>query len=324
MLLQLESATVQDSEKKNEKIGDNPLPGGVKKVFCETQTTGAEGTMTPLREKMIRELRLKNYAKSTEQSYLHAVSEYAKFHGKSPDTLSLEDAKRYLWYLREEKQISLSYFKQVVSGLRFLYTHVLEQKWISESLKYPRSQRALPVVASREEVGRLLQAVSNQKARCVLSVIYAAGLRLEEALCLKRSDIDSARMLIHVRNGKGGKPREVFLSDSLLEELRAYWRCYQPRGEYLFEGYRGKRLSGSHVQRQCQEACLRAGVKIVITPHVLRHSFATHLLEAGTDLRVIQQLLGHTNIKSTVIYTHVSSRSYQQLGDPLAKAREAA
>ena len=279
--------------------------------------------MTPLREKMIRELRLKNYAKSTEKSYLHTVSEYAKFHGKSPSALGLEDAKRYLWYLREEKEVSLSYFKQVVSGLRFFYTHVLGQKWVTESLRYPRSQRALPVVASRAEIGRFLQSVSNQKTRTALSILYAAGLRLEEALSLKCSDIDSARMLIHIRNGKGGKSREVFLSESLLVELREYWHCYCP-GTFLFEGYRGKKLSCSYIQKQCKEACRRARLKTAITPHVLRHSFATHLLESGTDIRVIQQLLGHTDIKSTLIYTHVSSRCYQKLDDPLAKAREAA
>jgi site-specific recombinase XerD len=272
---------------------------------------------------MIREIRLRNYAPSTEKSYLHAVSQLARFYSKSPDKLRLEEVKQYLWYLREEKQVSRSYFKQTIGGLRFFYTQVLGQEWIAESLRYPRSAPSLPVVASREEVGRLLDAVRNPKVLTVLSVLYGSGLRLEEALSLKCRDIDSTRMILHVRHGKGGKAREVFLSQSLLKELREHWRRYRPK-EYLFEGYRGKRLGTSVVQRCCQEACKRARIKTAITPHVLRHSFATHLLESGTDIRIIQRLLGHSNIKSTLIYTHVTSRCFQQIADPLESAHRAA
>ena len=191
-----------------------------------------------------------------------------------------------------------------------------------DSLRYPRCSRNLPAVASREEIGRLLDVVSNRKIRTVLSVLYGAGLRLEEALALECKDIDSKRMVLHVRCGKGGQEREVFLSKSLLRELREHWQFYRPK-RYLFEGRSKAKLCASSVQRWCKEGCRRARIKTEITPHVLRHSFATHLLESGTDIRVIQQLLGHKDIKSTLIYTHVSSRCYNKLGDPLQEARRA-
>lgn len=277
--------------------------------------------MTPLRAKMLREIRLRNYSKATEKSYISVVSQFARYYQCSPDKLGLEEIKKYLYWLKEERRVSLSYFKQTVGGLRFFYEHVLGQEWIRESLRYPRGARTLPVVASREEVGRLLKAIPNAKVRTVLSVLYGSGLRLEEALKLERHDVDSTRMVLHIREGKGGQSREVFLSQSLLQELRKHWRQYRPK-RYLFEGRGGRRLSSSAVQKWCKEGSRRARLKIEITPHVLRHSFATHLLEAGTDIRVIQQLLGHRDIKSTLIYTHVSNRCYQQIGDPLQQARQ--
>jgi site-specific recombinase XerD len=273
--------------------------------------------MTPLRQKMTREIRLRNYSKTTEKTYVLVVARFAKHFGKSPEAISLEETKEYLYYLREEKKVSLSYFKQVIAALRFLYVKLLGQTWIKESLKYPRSQPSLPRVISKEEVAKLLEAVPDLRIKTVLSVLYAAGLRLDEAVSLKLGDIDSKRMLIHVRCGKGGRAREVILSKQLLKELRKYWRRYRPK-EYLFENSRGKKLRGELVQRWCKEGSRRAKLKTKVTPHLLRHSFATHLLEAGTDIRVIQALLGHRNLNSTLIYTHVSSRCYEGIKDPLA------
>lgn len=279
--------------------------------------------MTPLREKMIREIRLRNYSKATEKTYVLGVARFAKHFGRSPEQISLEEVKGYLYYLREEKHVSMSYFKQVLGGLRFLYVQVLNQPWFKESLKYPRHEVSLPKVVSKEEVLKLLEAIPEMKARTALSLIYAAGLRLQEALSLKVRDIDSKRMLISVRQGKGGKDRQVILSKQLLEELRTYWCRYRPR-EYLFEGKTGGKLNGQRLQKWCSEGCRRAKLKTRITPHTLRHSFATHLLESGTDIRVIQALLGHRNISSTLIYTHVNSRCYGMIQDPLAALYQSA
>jgi integrase/recombinase XerD len=272
--------------------------------------------MTPLRERFIRDLELRNYAKVTVSTYVYTVARFARHFGKSPEVLGIEEIKQYLHYLKEERKIAISYFKQVVGALRFLYEHTLKQGWIKESLKYPRSQRALPVVASREEVERLIKVISNTRARTVVTLLYGTGLRLNEALKLKVSDIDSDKMVIHVRFGKGGKSRQVFLSNKLLNILREYYRTYRP-GEYLFEHRRGKPVHETLIQGWCKEGCRRAHIKTPITPHVLRHSFATHLLESGTDLRVIQALLGHSNINSTLIYTHVSRRCFEGIQDPL-------
>lgn len=279
--------------------------------------------MTPLREKMIREIRIRNYSKETEKAYILVIRKFAKYFSKSPENISLEEVKDYLYYLREERKVSISSFKVVIGALRFLYVNILGQLWFKESLKYPRDQRTLPRVASKEEVGKLLAAVSDFKIKTILSVLYAAGLRLQEGLSLKISDIDSKRMIINVKQGKGRKDRQVLLSKQLLEELRTYWCRYRPK-LYLFENNNGKMLQGDKIQQWCKEGCLRAKLKTKITPHVLRHSFATHLLEAGTDIRVIQTLLGHSSLESTLIYTHVSSRCYGGIKDPLIELYQVA
>lgn len=270
--------------------------------------------MTPLREKFIRDIRLKNYRKTTERTYVAAVARYALHFGKSPEQLGIEDARQYLGLIRARR--SLSSYKQVLGALRFLYTVTLDKPWITEKLSYPREARKIPVVASQAEVARLFAAVPNVRVRTALQVIYGAGLRLFEALALEVRDIDSERMLIHVRDGKGGKPRDVYLSQKLLATLRDYWRRDHPE-EKLFE-FRGKPLASDTVQKWCKEASRRARLARPITPHVLRHSYATHLLESGTDVRVIQQLLGHNNIDTTLLYTHVSTRCYNAIRDPLA------
>ncbi len=279
--------------------------------------------MTPLREKMIREIRLRNYSKDTEKAYLLVVIRFAKYFAKSPEQISIEEVKDYLYYLREDKQVSMSTFKVVIGGLRFLYVNVLGQEWFKESLKYPRSQRALPRVAAKEEVAKLLSVVTDFEIKMILSVLYAAGLRLRECLSLKVGDIDSQRMIITIKQGKGKKDRQVLLSKQLLEELRTYWCRYRPK-LYLFENTNGKMIRAEKVQQWCKEGCCRAKLKTKITPHVLRHSFATHLLEAGTDIRVIQTLLGHSSLESTLVYTHVSSRCYGGIKDPLLALNQSA
>lgn len=262
--------------------------------------------MSPLRQRMLEDLRLRNYAVRTQQIYLEHVSRFARRYGRSPEQLGPEEIRSYQLQLIE-KGASWSQFNQVTCALRFLYTVTLEQPWRVEKIAFPRKPARLPAVLSREEVARLLEAVSNRKRRLVLRTIYAAGLRVSEVTHLKVEDIDSARMLIHVRQGKGGKDRQVMLSPVLLEELRAYWRFERPV-HWLFPGEDPRRpLSVACVQKFCQQARRAAGLGKAATPHTLRHSFATHLLEAGTDLRLIQSLLGHRSLSTTQRYLHLAA-----------------
>jgi site-specific recombinase XerD len=267
-------------------------------------------------------MELRNYSKNTIKGYVLAVVKFSKHFKRSPEDLGIEEVKQYLHYMREERKIAISYFKQIVGALRFLYEHTLGRPWVREQLKYPKFVRPLPVVATRDEILRLIAVISEQKARTVIELLYATGLRVSEALNLTLKDIDSKRMLITVHGGKGGKSREVPLSKMLLERLRKYYTQYKPK-IYLFETRTGKRLCQSMIQDWCKEARRRARIKTQITPHVLRHSIATHLLESGTDIRIIQALLGHSSITSTLIYTHVNSRCFRNIKDPL-KALEAA
>lgn len=271
---------------------------------------------TSLRLKFIRDLELRNYSKITVKTYVGAIARFAKHFKRSPEEISIEEVKQYLHYMKEERHVAISYFKQMIAALRFLYEHTLERPWIREEIKYPRAVKTLPKVATQREVLQLIGAINNQKIRTAVELLYATGVRITEALNLCIADVDSKRMLITVTYGKGGKSRQVPLSKKLLESLRKYYRQYRPK-KYLFETSSGKKLCESAVQSSCREGCKIARIKTRITPHVLRHSLATHLLEAGTDIRVIQVLLGHSNINSTLTYTHVNSRCYKSIKDPL-------
>lgn len=273
--------------------------------------------MTPLRARFIRDLELRNYSKDTIKSYVHAVARYCQHYNKSAEVLGEEEIKHYFVYLREDRKIAISSMKQVVGALRFLYEHTLQRSWIRERIKYPREVRGLPIVATKEEVFKLIGAISDERARMVVELLYSTGVRISEALGLKVVDIDSTRMLIQVHRGKGGKSRQVPLSKKLLRRLRSYYIKYRPK-EFLFETCKGKRLCQDNIQEWCREGCRRAKIKTHITPHILRHSCASHLLEAGTDIRIIQVLLGHSSINTTLIYTHVDSRCLQKIKDPLS------
>ncbi|MBI4521597.1 MAG: site-specific integrase [Gemmatimonadetes bacterium] len=273
--------------------------------------------MTALRQRMLEDLRVRNYAPKTQALYIREVARLATHFRRSPEQVEPEEIRGYLVHLTQEQRVSWSRFKQSLSALRFFYRITLGREWMAPHLPFPKQEKRLPTVLSREEVVRLFRAVRNLKHRAVLMTAYAAGLRVSEVVCLRLEDIDSARMVIHVRQAKGRKDRFVMLSPDLLTVLRRYWSVERPR-DWLFPGQnRQQHLSSRSVQRLIQCASQRAGLRKRITPHTLRHSFATHLLESGTDLRVIQTLLGHGNPRTTARYTHVSRARLEATKSPL-------
>ena len=273
--------------------------------------------MTALRQKMLDDLQLRNYSDRTIKAYLRCVSQFAQHFGKSPDQLGPAQIREYQLYLIKQKQCSWAVFNQTVCALRFFYNTTLGCKEMIEEIPYPRFEKRLPVVLSKTEVAALLQAVSNLKHRALLTTLYATGLRVSEVTHLVVTDIDSGRMIVQVRQGKGRKDRFVMLSPTLLTLLRQYWKAYQPR-HWLFPGQnRNHPINDATAYRICQQAARAAKLSKSVSPHCLRHSFATHLLEAGTDLRTIQLLLGHRNLKTTAVYLHVSTLALRSTTSPL-------
>ena len=270
--------------------------------------------MSSLRKRMIEDLRVRNYSPRTIDTYVRCVAAFAAHFGRSPCDLGREHVRRWQIHLVEDKKASASAINQHAAALRFLYSITLRRKIPLELIAYARRPKKLPVVPSPSEVGELLSAVDNLKHRTVLLAIYAAGLRLSEALALRVEDVDAARGVIRVRAGKGDKDRATILSPTLLAALRAYWRAYRP-ATWLFPGHGPHgHLSAHMIQKVCVRARERLGSAKAITAHTLRHAFATHLLESGMDLRTIQQLLGHSSLSTTSIYLHVSVGALQKSG----------
>src|SRR5215207_3763261 len=262
--------------------------------------------MTPLRQRMIEDMRLRNLAPRTIQVYVERVATFARHFGKSPERLGTVEIRSYLVYLVQEKRASWSYYNQALCALRFLYGVTLGKDWVLESIACPKQEMKLPVVLSPAEVAQFFRAITGLRHRAILMTAYAAGLRVSEVVALRVDDIDSRRMLIRVRQAKGRKDRYVMLSPRLLEILRQYWKAARPTG-YLFPGQAPETpLNARTVHQVCRDVRQAAGLGKHVTVHTLRHSFATHLLEAGTNIRTIQVLLGHTSLKTTAIYTHVS------------------
>ena len=273
--------------------------------------------MTPLRRRMIDDMQLRNFAPGTITVYVNSVARFALHFGTSPDLLGPEDVRAYLLHLVQQRRISWSYYNQNLQALRFLYNVTLGRDWVLQHIACPKQPKRLPVVLSPDELTRFFAAIGSLRYRAVLMTAYAAGLRVSEVVASGTADIDSQRMVLRVRQGKGRKDRYVMLSPKLLGLLRTYWKAARPR-TWLFPGRDGDRpISASAVMKACRRARRAAGLEKRVTVHTLRHSFATHLLEAGTDLRTIQVLLGHHSPRTTALYTHVSPAALQATVSPL-------
>ena len=273
-------------------------------------------TMSPLRRRMIEDMTIRNLAPATQQSYVQAVAKFSRYFGRSPDQLGPEDIRSYQIYLAS-RGVAWASLNLTVCALRFFYGVTLGRAEMPELIAYARKRRKLPVVLSGEEVVRFLEAVPGLKSRVALTTAYATGLRLSEIVALKIGAIDSQRMLIRVENGKGGKDRYAMLSVQLLRILRSYWRRTRPRG-WLFPGRNPERpINPKMLAVACQAACEAAGLSKHVTVHTLRHSFATHLLENGTDLRIIQVLLGHSHLSTTALYAQVGASTVGKTASPL-------
>jgi len=265
--------------------------------------------MTSLRKRMIQDLRVRNYSPRTITTYIRAVAAFAKHFGASPRLLGAKHIHEYQVFLVEQKKASWPSFNQAVCALRFFYHVTLGRQEMIAHIPYGKREHKLPVVLSTEEVGRFFQAIDNLKHRTVLMTMYAAGLRISEALALKITDVDSARMVLRIEQSKGRRDRYVPLSPTLLEVLRTYWRRQRPR-TWLFPGATPPQpLSATAIQKVCGRARRRAGLEKRVTTHTMRHCYATHHLEAGTDLRTIQHILGHGSLNTTAIYLHVATRA---------------
>lgn len=275
--------------------------------------------MTKLRQRMIEEMQLRGMAPETQRQYVGHVARFALFYNTSPEYLDLEDIRQYLLSLINDRHLSAEAVNQIVSGLKFFYLQVLEVPW--SDAHFPRAKRChkVPVILSPEEVSAFFDHVPSLRYRACLMTCYGAGLRVSEAVSLKVSDIDSQRMLLRVEQGKGRKDRYAMLSERLLKVLRIWFRSARPE-VYLFPGFRrNTHLCTASLQTACREAAARAGIAKRVTVHTLRHSFATHMLENGTDVRVIQALLGHARIDTTAHYTTVSTKLISHTLSPLDK-----
>ena len=279
--------------------------------------------MTYLRQIMLEELERRNYAPQTIDSYIRTVEHFAQHFRCSPNKLGLDHVRQYQATMFRTWKLSPSTVAQRLAALRFLYIQVLKRGWSAAQTPYPKKVFHLPEILSQDEVARLIDATNTPFQRVLVMTLYATGARRSEVAHLKISDIDSQRMVIHIHGGKGRKDRDVMLSLALLEELRTYWRGLRHKpSEWLFPGNRwhtsSRPITPKAIWYACQQAALRAGLEHKhIHPHTLRHCFATHLLEAGADLRTIQVLLGHCELEETMIYLHLSKKHLNATASPL-------
>lgn len=272
--------------------------------------------MSELVKKMTQEMKLRNLAERTQETYLAVYEEFRRYHGFAETDFNLTDAKSFLLHLHKRGYASET-IKKNVTALRFIFGPTMGRPELASALPYPRILLRQPDILSGNEVEQIFTAMVRLVPGMVLMTMYGAGLRVSEACKLKVGDIDSKRGVIHVRQGKGGKERYVMLSARLLQALRAYWQKVRPEGDYLFPGHSNGHIHPETVRITLREAVFRAGINKRVTTHVLRHTFATHLLETGADVRVIQRLLGHASIRSTERYTYVSKKHVAAVKSPL-------
>lgn len=267
---------------------------------------------------MLQEMRIRNYSESTVTSYISSISNLSKYYNISPDKISREQVKSYAYYLVSKKQSAPSTINQLISAWKIFQEDVLGNQWDGFRLKRPRRGKRIPQILSREEALRLIGTLTNLKHRMLLTFAYATGLRRAEALALTLKQIDSSRGMVRVIKGKGNKSREVPASDTLIEQLRQYCNIFHPT-TYLFEGFRpGKPYSATSFYNIVKRAAAKAGIKKNISPHILRHSFATHMLEKGMNLKHLQLILGHSAMKTTSIYLHLTTPKAKDLPDLLS------
>jgi integrase/recombinase XerD len=272
--------------------------------------------VSPLRQRMIDDMTIRNMAANTQKAYVRAVQNFSRHFMKSPDKLTFEHVREYQLYL-VGRGLQAATIVPIVCALRFFYETTLGRPDAGKHIPLARKADTLPAILTREQVVRFLKAVPDLEMRTIFITIYSAGLRVSEAIALTANDIDSANMVIHVRQGKGRKDRYVMLSEQLLAILRAYWKRTRPR-HLLFPGPDPERpITARTVQRACRDAVRAAGLDPSVTVHTLRHCFATHLLEQGVDIRVIQDLLGHRHITSTTKYARVAVNTIRQIQSPL-------
>lgn len=277
--------------------------------------------MTHLRTMMLEELQRRNYAPSTVKAYLRIIQEFANHFQQPPNRLGPQHLRQYQAFLFRDRKLGAGTVQQHVAALRFFYGKTLKRRYLLEEIPRPKRHRKLPEILSLEEVAQLIDAARNLFHRTLLMTLYSTGMRRAELCRLQVRDIDSQRMVIHIRHGKGGHDRDVPLSETLLQTLRVYWRWMKPKN-YLFPGTVNHWRADVPVTTKvpweaCREAAQRAGITKRISPHTLRHSYATHLLEAGADLHTIQVLLGHRKLEHTIVYLHLSRKHLTAVANPL-------
>jgi integrase/recombinase XerD len=277
--------------------------------------------VTRLRDMVLEELQRRNYSESTARAYVRVIRDFAAYFHKAPDKLGPEHVREFQAYLFRERKLEPGTVLQYSAGLRFFFVKTLHRHFMVDNIPLPKEPFRLPTILSVGEVTRLIDSASNLMHRAILMTLYSTGIRRAELCQLKVSDVDKERMVIHIHAGKGQRDRDVDLSESLLETLREYWRWMRPK-TYLFPGtvnnWRADvPITGKVVWAACREAAIRAGLKKPVYPHLLRHCYATHWLEAGGDLLVLQKLLGHAKLEDTVKYLHLSRRHVREIANPL-------
>jgi integrase/recombinase XerD len=267
---------------------------------------------------MLQEMRIRNYSERTVSTYISAIAKLAKYHNRSPESITCEQVKSYAYYLIHTKQVSVSSINQLISAWKIFQVDILGKQWEAFKLKRPRREKTIPQILSREEALRLIDIPKNLKHRMILKLAYATGLRRAELLNLTLKHIDSARNVVRVIKGKGNKSREVPAPSTLIGQLRQYYKYYHPK-TYLFEGNKpGIPYSATSIGNIVKNAAAKAGIKKDVSPHILRHSFATHMLEKGVNLKRLQIILGHSAMKTTSIYLHLANISSADLPDLLS------